>query len=173
MKLLERKPSSDDVKKNVRFSLFSAMTEAPSPTNNSAYCLMFLTEIFFPLNEKVMDGNAICRPIRRSSTRSAMSCPAKESHSKIGNSGVKVTDVPLPDFFVSFVLTSDAPSLHMIVRHAPLDQVVPVNTLDRKFTAALPRPFAPIVVRLSSNDVPAFTRVHAATGREIVSPSGV
>ena len=66
--------------------------------------------------------------------------------------------------------TSSPPFLQRTSTRLPLHQVLPTNLEDKKLVAAEPTPLVPIVTRSSSNDVPALTRVQAATGRSILSP---
>ena len=77
---------------------------------------------------------------------------------------MKETSVPLPALFFSLTFTVLPPSVQVTSSKFPPDQVLPWKDVDKKLVAAEPTPFVPIVTRSSSNDVPALTLVHAATG---------
>ena len=84
---------------------------------------------------------------------------------------MKLTLVPLPSFLDVVALTTSLPLTAATLTACPFCHVRPVNFFDIKLVQAEPTPLAPIVVRSSSNDVPAFVLVHAATGRSILLPS--
>ena len=66
----------------------------------------------FLLNENVISGKAICKLIRRSSTKEIVSYSFRLLHSNNSKSGMNETSVPLPALSDTFSLIDSAPLVH-------------------------------------------------------------